>query len=436
MSIFDKVGPLGEKLKGAGGLKNPIGNFQNIGGELEDFAEAGQTLLKSFFGLGGGNKLEYPLDVSGNPAYAATVKFEIFEYKSPQAGKSQKSHVKQQEDNLKRTITNEQAGLGQVDDFSDFNPNAQAANDANAQFLGASNQPIQFVADEASAPSVAGGDDAAALNNLAVKDTVTVTQATQTSSSTNRGGMNFFKKNSEPSIIMYFPPSMAFVDGVQYDTNSPLGQLGATALAGMEGGMTGLEAGLKGLQDEGQALLDTVLGKRDNLTSGAINSLKLAAAKVNDTFNPSQGIKNAVSLVNRFTLNPNVRAIFRGVNIREFAFQFKLIATSPQEANAIQKIIKQFRKELYPRGFSVPIGEASADLGFHFPNAFKISFKYNGRRNRNIPKIKMAYLRSFSHTINPTGGGFRKDGQPNEIDISMSFVEHETLKQKDILKGF
>ena len=135
-------------------------------------------------------------------------------------------------------------------------------------------------------------------------------------------------------------------------------------------------------------------------------------------------------------MNPNVRAIFRGVNIREFQFQFKLIATSPDEAKTIQKIIKHFRKELYPKGFPATFGTASADIGYHFPNAFKITFKFQGRRNKNLPKIKPCYLRSFSTTINPTGGSFRNDGQPNEIDISMAFVEHETLKSLDVKKGF
>ncbi len=38
--------------------------------------------------------------------------------------------------------------------------------------------------------------------------------------------------------------------------------------------------------------------------------------------------------------------------------------------------------------------------------------------------------------INPTGGTFRRDGQPNEIDLNLSFVEFKTLTQKDIAEGF
>ena len=42
----------------------------------------------------------------------------------------------------------------------------------------------------------------------------------------------------------------------------------------------------------------------------------------------------------------------------------------------------------------------------------------------------------MSHTINPTGGGFKVDGKPNEIDLTLSFVENQTLDRADIEAGF
>ncbi len=450
MEIFDKAGPLGETLKGGGGLKNPIKNFSNVEGALDDFAEAGQSLLGALFSNfgAGGSTLEYPSDVSGNPAYAATVSFQTLEYTTPESGKSQKSHMKQQEDNLKQAklkaaddARNKAAGMGMVDDMSSMNPGFQMSNDANAAFLGATNQPTTFSADVADgsggANTAAFADDAAALNFAAKKDTETEASTAKKSSPTVRGGTSFFPKKGEPTITMFFPPSMSFVDGVGYDTNAELGAFGGAVLAGMQGGMSGAAAAGNALKGEGKAILDTVLGRGSTeVSNNAIDSLKTAIAKVNNNYNPATGLRNAVTLQNRFIMNPNVRAIFRGVNIREFQFQFKLIATSPEEARTIQKIIKHFRKELYPKGFPATFGTASADIGYHFPNAFKITFKFQGRRNKNLPKIKPCYLRSFSTTINPTGGSFRNDGQPNEIDISMAFVEHETLKSLDVKKGF
>ena len=114
------------------------------------------------------------------------------------------------------------------------------------------------------------------------------------------------------------------------------------------------------------------------------------------------------------------------------------IATSPQEGRVIQDIIKLFRTELYPEAFNVPIGKSNveAKLGFNFPNAFKIRFNFKGVENQNLPKFKECYLRTMSHTINPTGGGFKVDGKPNEIDLTLSFVENQTLDKDDIKAGF
>ena len=73
---------------------------------------------------------------------------------------------------------------------------------------------------------------------------------------------------------------------------------------------------------------------------------------------------------------------------------------------------------------------------FNFPNAFKIRFNFKGVENQNLPKFKECYLRTMSHTINPTGGGFKVDGKPNEIDLTLSFVENQTLDKDDIKAGF
>lgn len=456
MGIFDKAGPLGETLKGGGGLKNPVKNFSNVEGALEEFAEAGQSLLDALFknfGVGG-STLEYPLDVSGNPAYAATVSFQTLEYTTPESGKSQKSHMKQQEDNLKQArlkeaddARNQAAGLGRVDDFGSGSGrgdrNSTSLGGGGGSDIGVDLNPLTVSVDTAERSNVSGtaayADDTASLNFAAKKDSETEAATAKKSSSTVRAGTSFFPKKGEPTVTMYFPPSMSFVDNVAYDTNAELGTVGAATLAGMEGGASGFASAGRALMGEGQALLDVIKGDGggvNNLSQGAVDSLKLAVAKVNNRFNPSSAFRNAAVLANRFIVNPNVRAIFRGVNIREFQFQFKLIATSPEEARAVQKIIKHFRKELYPKGFPVNFGSASADIGYHFPNAFKIIFKFQGRRNKNLPKIKPCYLRSFNATINPTGGGFRTDGQPNEIDISMAFVEHETLKSLDVQRGF
>ena len=176
----------------------------------------------------------------------------------------------------------------------------------------------------------------------------------------------------------------------------------------------------------------------DTLKQRDIGALGTEEARFAATRAAARGTgSNVVNNITRMAVNPNIRTLFNGVNVREFSFQFKMIGTSPEEGREIQNIIKLFRTELYPKAYDLP-GDfgIEAKLGYNFPNAFKIRFNFKGIENANIPKIKVCYLRSMSHTVNPTGGGFKVDGKPNEIDLSLQFVEHTTLDQDDIKAGF
>lgn len=441
MSIFDKVGPLGEKI--TPNAQSAFKNLQNAQGQLEDLAQRGSSLLKSIFSFGGGGEaLNYPLDIEGNPAYAATVSFQVQEFRSANPGKSQKSHLKQQEDNLKQKLKEEDdarnaaAGLGIVDDFSSMNPGFQMSNDANQQFLGATNQPTTFVDDAAAAPNrFIGGDDAAALNFMAKRDSQAETNQIKKVDSTITA-MDFFPKPGSPTVKMFFPISQAFVDGVQYQSTG-IGQLGAgMEQAAATNDASALGAAAKIIGDDVKAAAKAILEKDFDIGPAGTELSRFAATRAVNRF--ASGFNPATSNITRMTVNPNIRTLFNGVNVREFTFQFKLIATSPQEARNIQDIIKLFRTELYPRAFNVPIGNLNveAKLGFNFPNAFKIRFNFKGVENANLPKLKVCYLRNMSHTVNPTGGGFKVDGKPNEIDLTLSFVENQTLDQEDIKAGF
>ena len=152
MSIFDRAGPLGEKLRGQS--NNIFKNLENAAPQLEDLAARGTSLLKSIFGFGGsGETLNYPLDVEGNPAYAATVEFQVVEFTSAVPGKSQKSHIKQADDNLKEQLkaqdaaNNAAAGLGTVDSFEDRNPGFKMVDDTEFATLGVGARPIVNVDD-------------------------------------------------------------------------------------------------------------------------------------------------------------------------------------------------------------------------------------------------------------------------------------------------
>ena len=441
MDIFDKVGPLGEKVKdplnaafsdfASGGSSRINSTNGDLGLEADLIA---QTIIQNkldFISGGGGSKLEYPIDVSGNPAYAATVKFQVMEYGMPNEGESQKNHAQTPSDNIivqelqKPKVEQQNNQLG-IDGAAAAAARIQAqAYSDDAATANVRNPGFQFV------------DDAAVTQSFVKTKTEDEADAKNIkASSSSKFKIGFQKKMGSPSVVMYFPLSQTFYDNIAYGP-SDLGGLGAVAEGAAASGASELKAAaLDAIKNSSNAVISSLSDITGALSSAAkTDAARLAASKVVGKF--PLGVGTAATLINRMVINPNTRTLFNGVNIREFAFQFKLISTSPTEGEMIQKIIKFFRKQAYPEAYNVTFGaETNVALGYNFPDAFKITFHFRGAENKNIPRILPCYLRTVSHTINPTGGGFRNDGKPNEIDLTLTFSEFRALQSQDIEKGY
>lgn len=229
---------------------------------------------------------------------------------------------------------------------------------------------------------------------------------------------------------IYMPVAMVFQDMIGYD-NTELGASGATTLGLMQQGSSltgavgaGISAGFSGISD--------LFGK---LPTGELARLAAArAANVLPGGDLSSGLKNAIGVAARVIVNPNTRAMFRNVALREFTFQFKFIAKSQDEAEMVEKMIRFFRFHAYPEHINV----GGIPVGYVFPNLFKIKMQYQTQGGGYVQignRIKMSYLRSVSTTYNPSSMTFHPDGRPNEIDMTLSFVEHRTLHRGDILSN-
>jgi hypothetical protein len=235
-------------------------------------------------------------------------------------------------------------------------------------------------------------------------------------------GIKYQTAKNTPIIDLYMPAgNIVMNEGVQYE-NVNLDPMGAATSAALASGDSIMSAFGKGLAEG----LQSIFNMRDNSTE---QLARLATARLMDKI--PGGVGRAGQLAVQATTNPNTRAMFRNVNIREFNFTFKFIATSASEARIVEEIIRHFRTEMYPEA----INPAGVPIGFEFPNAFDISFKYKGQ-NAKIPKIETSYLRNIQTSYNPTSATFHADGQPNEIDLTLNFVEVRTLNKQDIQGEF
>lgn len=212
----------------------------------------------------------------------------------------------------------------------------------------------------------------------------------------------------EKQVELYLPQSIQFPDKVEYE-NQDLGAVGAAIADGGDKELA-LPTESLGNSDVQKQLLTNIISK----FSDRAGNIARARSKV--------------------APNPNTRALFKQVGLRQFQFSFKLIPTSETEAENIKEIIKLFRTELYPEDIPFRVGEQVLSLGYKFPNRFQVEMTYAGKTIG--PKIAPAYMDSFLTNYNSTGPAFfiGQSGNPqfSEIDINFTLTESKTLSRKSI----
>jgi hypothetical protein len=231
-------------------------------------------------------------------------------------------------------------------------------------------------------------------------------------------------------VILYLPTALQFDDTVSYNEAS-LGTIGAIGLAGIQSGAGAFNSLARGLGE--------VTGSMASLLSGNVanqRGARLAATRLAEVAPIGESGAAAVKAGLGATVNPNTINLFKSVNLREFRFQFKLIASSQAEAIQIKNIVKFFRTTMYPNTINFDGGEGGLNvpIGYEFPDKFEITMKYN---NNNVAtKILPSVLKTVSTTYNPGSMGWHVEGYASEVDITLTFGEERTLSRKDIINGY
>ena len=238
--------------------------------------------------------------------------------------------------------------------------------------------------------------------------------------------MEYSDRNIEDTgnmVKLYLPIALTQADGLSY-AQPELGPFGAGATAAMGQGKGILETLGEAAEKGFSNMADMVAGNLQGAAAGL--ALQRTAAAMNGTAG------NAASLAFGVTVNPNARTVFKGVNIREFAFQFKFIPKSSLEAKEVEKIIKRFRSYAYPDTINI----AGVNAGYKYPHMFELDLFYEneaGVKKRVGTKMKKCHLKAISTNYNSSSMAFHPDGYPVEIDLSLSFVEERTLNRSDIM---
>ena len=241
-------------------------------------------------------------------------------------------------------------------------------------------------------------------------------------------------KRSHPGgrVTLYMPTTLQFSDRVEY-TNIDLGSVGGAAVSALREG--GSARGLiNQIIDQG---VDAAGSIYDLATGGALptEAAQIGAvrgAKAVPFF--GQEIQGAVSTEAGVAMNPNRRSSLQGVGIRRFQFTFKMIPTSRAEAEEIKRIIEFFRLRMYPSTIGNIDAASRISAAYRFPSKFDIVLKY---ANKEVAtKILPCFLESFNAVYNSNSMSFHSDGNFQETDITLAFIEERALTQEDIREGY
>jgi len=240
----------------------------------------------------------------------------------------------------------------------------------------------------------------------------------------NRGTGQVLKQGNKGSAILYLPQAIQITDQAAYG-NTNLGIMGGATQAAMAQGAALLPTLMSETKDAAASIIDVIVNGRGDTRDLA----KLAVNRASKML-PGQGMRGAVSSATRVSVNPNTRAIFDSIPLREFTFTFKMIPTSRDESIAIKEIIKFFRVNLYPE--VITMGDIPA--GYKFPHVFTIDLKYKDKKDPLATKILPSYIKSFNATYNSSSMGFLEGGDFTEVDITMTFMESGTLHKELVQK--
>ena len=179
-------------------------------------------------------------------------------------------------------------------------------------------------------------------------------------------------------------------------------------------------AGKKAGQSE--SLAGNIISGGQAITAQSISKLTglLGANFDTDTFLARSGGR---------VLNPNAEMLFQGPVIRDFSFEFQMIARSRKEGDEIRKIIRFFKLGMAPKFQNIAF--------LANPDVFKLEY-INGTGDNDILKTVNRFnpgglaLTALKTDYAPNGyWAAYSDSQPVALKLALSFTELRPIYQGD-----
>lgn len=234
-------------------------------------------------------------------------------------------------------------------------------------------------------------------------------------------------KRTKNTIALYMPNTLQFDYRQKYNDTSATDAMGTIGFLA-QGGSTLYETGLND---------NTLRNMKSFIGEAGVGLLKKTGLVSNEFGNIiSQSAFDTA-------INPQVELLYSHPELRSFQFAFNFFPSSVQEAQSIDEIIRLFKY------WAAPALQANSS-GRYFtpPGSFDIEFMYNGKMNKNIPKISTCVLENIQVNYAPSGsfsalelnpGEFssgKGDGMPSQITLQIDFRETEIITRDMLDNNF
>ena len=146
--------------------------------------------------------------------------------------------------------------------------------------------------------------------------------------------------------------------------------------------------------------------------------------------------------------NPNVEVLFQKMNLRTFDLTFKLVPYNQEEAFAIQKIVRTFRKCMLPSfslGGSPVLGFGESDAKdvnenraleasfIKVPKVCQVTYMRGAEQHPHLPAYKMCAITDVAVNYTPDGNyAVYHDGSPVAYELKVNFMETKLLFSEEI----
>ena len=176
-----------------------------------------------------------------------------------------------------------------------------------------------------------------------------------------------------------------------------------------------------------------VTGKLDNKIEIAQEAIRNASSGIKGAAADAAGISNVGDAARKALgkiRNPYREQIFKQVEFRELAFNYKFLPESIAEATTVMQIIRNLKQHMLP---------TFDPQGYYliYPSEFSLAYMYNSAPNIHVNKILDCVLTNMNVTY---GEGdfttFREThGMPSEIIMTLTFKEIVTLTSNQTQKS-